>query len=365
MMLELKNISLRFSDFSLEDVSFQLGNSEYHMLLGPSGAGKTLVMNIIAGFQKPDSGNILYLSQDITNTEPRSRRISYLIQDLALFPHLTVWENVAFPLSVSGLKKNEISHRVKKYLDFTETAHLSDRQINGLSGGEKQRVALARILITETRLIMLDEPFSALDTQLRMSLKKLLKKISDTGVSVLHITHNLDEAVNLADRITVIENGRIISSGKTREVLKKKSSRFMASFSGEKNFFFFVYQKTSGTARFVEMTSDDQDRENTFKVEFSGTIPENPRAVIIDSRSIVLSGSRILSSARNNFQAVISALFRNSSGYDVELFIAFNPDIGKGIHLWTSITEQSYEEMGLGIDKPVWLSFKASAVRII
>jgi molybdopterin-binding protein len=354
-MIELNKINSKFKDFELSDISLNIKKGEYHVLVGPSGAGKTLLLNIIAGFVKPDSGRIILNNSDITDLLPQNRNVSYLFQDLALFPHLTVEENVAFPLKIRKMKKQEISTQVKKYLEFTDVLHLKDRSISKLSGGEKQRVALARNLITESGILMLDEPFSAIDTQLKLSLKKLLKKISDYGVTIIHVTHNPEEAISLAHKITVVENGKIISSGTYKEVFSKPLNMFMAGFSGFKNFFKVKSIFREGDSLFVDVVSENNN-DNSIRFEISGKPDTDLNSVIIDSSNIILSENKLVSSARNSFEGIVESVFRVDSAFEVEMNV--------GIPLWVKLTENSYNELGIEEGKKMWISFKASAVSV-
>jgi len=355
-MLELRNINLKLKDFELKDISLKIEKGEYHMLVGPSGSGKTLMLNIIAGFVKPDSGLILINNQDITKFSPQLRNVSYLFQDLALFPNMTVFENVAFPLVVRHMKKQDIDEKVKKYLEFTEVYHLKDRCISKLSGGEKQRVAITRNLITECGLLMLDEPFSAIDTQLKLSLKKLLKKISNLGVTIIHVTHNPEEVLNLANRITVVEDGRVISSGNSTEVFEKPLNKFMAGFSGNKNYFSIHRTFKQHDNTYVDIVSENPDDEFV-RIEVSGELSGNYKSIIIDSSSIILSEEKLKSSARNNFIGEVLTAFRIDGAYEVEIDI--------GVSLWVILSEHSFKDLEIQEGKRIWICFKASSIKFI
>ena len=354
-MIELKNIRRKFKDFELSDISLNISKGEYHVLVGPSGAGKTLLLNLIAGFVKPDSGRIILNNSDITDLLPQNRNVSYLFQDLALFPHLSVEENVAFSLKIKKMKKQDVSAQVKKYLEFTDVLHLKDRSISKLSGGEKQRVALARNLITESGILMLDEPFSAIDTQLKLSLKKLLKKISDYGVTIIHVTHNPEEAISLAHKITVVENGKIISSGTYKEVFSKPLNMFIAGFSGYKNFFKVNSVFREGDSLFVDVVIENST-DNSVRFEIPNKPDTDLNSIIIDSSNIVLSDNKLISSARNSYEGIVESVFRVDSAYDVEMNI--------GIPVWVKLTESSFNELGIEKGKRMWISFKASAVSV-
>ncbi len=332
-MLEIRNLNKRLKSFTLNNISLFVKQGEYHVLLGPSGSGKTLLLNIIAGFIKQDSGEILYNSIEISKFSPGNRKISYLLQDLALFPHLTVYENVAFPLKIKKIDKKQIDEKVLKYLEFTEILNLRDRSINKLSGGEKQRVALARNLITETKLLLLDEPFSAIDSQLKLSLKKLLKKISETGITIIHVTHNIEETYNLADKISVIENGYIIQSDKLENIVEKPKNKFIASFSGYKNFFYCQKDKTNDN--FITI-SDISNGNKSLKIETESDYT-NQQFVIIESNNINLSKQRPQNIQKNVFEGEIISIFREETGYEIE--------VDTGLIFWVKMTNKDFLDL--------------------
>jgi len=355
-MLELRNINLKLKDFELKDISLKIEKGEYHMLVGPSGSGKTLMLNIIAGFVKANSGQVLLNEKDITGFVPQLRNVSYLFQDLALFPNMSVAENVAFPLVVRHMNKQDIEEKVKKYLEFAEVYHLKDRGVSKLSGGEKQRVALARNLITESGILMLDEPFSAIDTQLKLSLKKLLKKISDIGVTIIHVTHNPEEVLNLADKITVVEDGKIVGSGNFNEVFHTPVNKFMAGFTGNRNYFYCSGVLNEDGITYI-LASEEKNCSRTVKIEVSDSVTTNTNSIIIDSNNIVISENRLSSSARNNFEGEIIAVLRSENSWEIE--------IDFGLSVWVKITEQSFVDLKIAVGKRVWISFKASAVKLM
>ena len=229
-MLSIKNISLSAGDFCIKNLSLEIADGEYHALLGPSGSGKTVLLNTIAGFQNINEGQIFLEGKEITRAQAEKRNVAYLFQDLALFPHLDVFANIAYPLRTSGMKPEKINELVNEYMDFAQISELRKRKIDKLSGGEKQRTALARILVTKKPLIMLDEPFSAIDSQLKTGLKSLLKKISDTGITIIHVTHDLDEIKGLAKKISIIEKGVIAYSGNYNEIIDSSHSDFISGF---------------------------------------------------------------------------------------------------------------------------------------
>lgn len=225
---------LRFSvgTFALQDISLEVSRGEYFVLLGPSGSGKTLLLESLCGLHRIDAGRILVEGTDVTRLEPRRRRIGYLPQDYALFPHLSVRTNVAFGLHhpLAAWLSSE-SRRVDDLLQLVDLEPLADRKPRNLSGGEKQRVALARALAVQPLLLLLDEPVSALDEQMRDTLCRQIKDLQRrTGTTTLHVCHNFAEMLAVADRVGVIHAGKIIQIGTPQEILQRPRNRFVAQF---------------------------------------------------------------------------------------------------------------------------------------
>jgi molybdate/tungstate transport system ATP-binding protein len=355
-MVELKRINLSFRNFSLENVSLKAEKGSYHVIVGPSGSGKTLLLNIIAGFIKPESGSVFVSNNETTSLPPQNRGVSYLFQDLALFPHLSVSENVAFPLKMRKCDKATIKTKTEEYLNFTGAINLKDRNIEKLSGGEKQRVALARCLVTESPVLLLDEPFSAIDTQLRSSLKKLLRKISASGVTIIHVTHNPEEALSLATHMSVMENGKIVNSGTVGDVFNSPINRFMADFGGIRNYLYCRKVFEIDGRRMLELSSDDKS-ENILQIVAPDILPNDFSHVIIDSNSIIVSNQRIDSSARNCFEATVVSVINIKGQIEVEF--------DTGISLFAQLTAESLNELGLEPGKTIWISFKSSAIKFV
>ena len=236
-MLQLENISLKLGNFQLQDISLHVGTGEYLVLLGPTGTGKTVLLETISGIHFADQGKIFLNGQDATHRPPETRRLGVVYQDYALFPHLTVWGNIAFGLRLNGESKGRIRHAVAQMAQFLDINHLLDRRPVHLSGGEQQRAALARALVLRPHMLLLDEPLSALDRFSKDRLRRELKRIhSELGVTVFHITHDLSEAFFLADRLVIMLDGTIIQEGSPEEILKRPLNRSVAELVGIENF---------------------------------------------------------------------------------------------------------------------------------
>ena len=236
-MLRLEEISLKLGSFRLRNVSLEVRHGEYLVLLGPTGTGKTVLLETIAGLHSPEEGKIFLNSIDVTHFPPERRHLGVVYQDYALFPHLTVFSNIAFGLKLNGKPDRDVRGAVSEMAAFLGIDHLLNRKPGRLSGGEQQRVALARALVLNPYLLLLDEPLSALDRLTRDRLRRELKRIhGEIGVSILHITHDLSEAFFLADRLIIMKDGAVIQEGEPEDTLKRPGNRFVAELVGIENF---------------------------------------------------------------------------------------------------------------------------------
>ncbi|WP_456328119.1 ATP-binding cassette domain-containing protein [Archaeoglobus sp.] len=232
-MLRLENVSKDWKEFKLKDISFEVKRREYFVLLGHSGAGKTLLLELIAGIHKPDRGRIYLEGRDITESPPEKRSIAYVPQNYALFPHLSVYDNIAYGLKLRKFKKGEIKEIVKELSEVLGISHLLHRNPKTLSGGEQQRVALARALAIKPKLLLLDEPFSNLDMATRFRLIGEMKKWhKELGFTAIHVTHSFDEAMALGDRVGIMVKGRVEQVGKCEDVFSEPRSVEVAEFLG-------------------------------------------------------------------------------------------------------------------------------------
>jgi len=237
-MLRVEHLGLCRGRFSLRDIALQIAEAEYFCLLGPTGSGKTMLIECIAGLNQPQTGCVLLGGRDITSLRPELREISYVPQDYALFPHLTVEGNIGAPCRVRRWPRSSVAQRVKELADLLHITHLLGRHPQNLSGGEKQRVALARALAVMPRLLLLDEPFSALDQQTRSRLRPEMKLLQERlRVTTVHVTHDFEEAALMAARIGVMEAGHLVQVGDTYEVFHRPATRSVAQFVGAENIF--------------------------------------------------------------------------------------------------------------------------------
>jgi sulfate transport system ATP-binding protein len=237
MAIEVRDVSKRFGDFvALEDVSITVGDGALTALLGPSGSGKSTLLRIIAGLETPDSGEVVIGGQDVTHAPARMRGVGFVFQHYAPFKHMTVHDNVAFGLSVRRRPKDEIRERVSELLGLVRLEGLAGRYPSQLSGGQLQRMALARALAVQPQVLLLDEPFGALDAQVRAELREWLRRLhEEIHVTTIFVTHDQEEAMEVAEQIVVMNAGRIEQAGAPRELYESPSNEFVMSFIGPVN----------------------------------------------------------------------------------------------------------------------------------
>jgi putative spermidine/putrescine transport system ATP-binding protein len=237
--LRLESLTKRYGELhAVDDVSLDVRPGEFLTLLGPSGSGKTTTLKIVAGFAEADSGRVILDDRDLTRVPPYRRDVGMVFQNYALFPHMTAGQNVAFPLEMRRVPRDEVRRRTESALERMHLGGLRDRYPRQLSGGQQQRVAVARALVYEPRLLLMDEPLGALDKKLRESLQLELMHLSrELAVTVLYVTHDQDEALVMSDRIAVYRDGRIQQLGTGEELYERPVSRFVAEFVGESNLF--------------------------------------------------------------------------------------------------------------------------------
>ena len=236
-MVELRNVTKRFGAYeALKEASFEIRAGEFMTFLGPSGCGKTTCLRLISGFDTPTSGQIFLDGKDVTFEPPYRRDVNQVFQNYALFPHLTIYENIAFGLRMKKVPPDQIRQRVDRVVKMTSLGDFIGRKPSQLSGGQRQRVALARAIVCEPKVLLLDEPLSALDaklrTQMRVELKQLQKKL---GITFIFVTHDQEEALTMSDRVAVLNAGRVEQIGTVNEIYYKPATRFVASFIGESN----------------------------------------------------------------------------------------------------------------------------------
>lgn len=347
-MIKVKNLSKRWREFSLKNINLATRQGEYFTILGPTGAGKTLLLEVIAGFHLPDKGEIWINDKNVTEFLPEQRKVGFVYQDYSLFPHLNVEKNIGFGLRLKKISNHESNKRIKHAMNLLGLSHLSKRLPKTLSGGEQQKVALARAIVLDPDVLLLDEPLSALDVptqeRLRGELKELHKK---SGITTIHVTHDHVEAILLGDKIGVLSDGKLIQVGKPDEIFRKPKSEFVAKFVGVENIFSGKSELKKGLARI--------DIRNVL-IE-AVTQKEGKVKVCIRPEDIILSKRPIKSSGRNMLKGKITEI--SDRGTIVKLKV----DVGR--ELAVIITKRSFLDMKLKIGSEVYAAFKASSVHVI
>ena len=272
-IIELKNITKAFDgETVLNNISLDIYDNEFLTLLGPSGCGKTTLLRIISGFVQPDDGEVVFMGEDITDVPPHKRNVNTVFQKYALFPHLNVYENVAFPLREKKVPKDEIDKKVKEMLKLVMLSGFEKRNVTSLSGGQQQRVAIARALVNHPKVLLLDEPLSALDLKLRKDMQQELKNIQkSTGITFVFVTHDQEEALSMSDTIVVMSEGVIQQIGTPVDIYNEPENAFVADFIGESNIIDGVMLE-DGKARFSGQTFTCLDK---------GFAPKEPVDIVI------------------------------------------------------------------------------------
>ena len=236
-IIELKNISISFGEQKvLDGIDLSIRDGEFVTLLGPSGCGKTTTLRIIGGFEEPDSGDVVFEGNKINGVPAYKRQVNTIFQRYALFPHLNVYENIAFGMRVKKIKEKEVKEKVAEMLKLVNLEGLQKRRIDTLSGGQQQRVAIARALANEPRVLLLDEPLAALDLKLRKDMQVELKKIQQSlGITFVFVTHDQEEALTMSDTVVVMDAGKIQQIGTPKDIYNEPENAFVADFIGESN----------------------------------------------------------------------------------------------------------------------------------
>ncbi|HJO95727.1 MAG TPA: ATP-binding cassette domain-containing protein [Victivallales bacterium] len=355
-MLTLNNISKKIGNFQISDINLKVSDGEYFVILGKSGAGKSVILELISGLKLAELGNIALNGVDITKKPIQKRDVGMVFQNHALFPHMTVKKNIDYAVKYGrGDFGNDKFGQLCTILGINS---LLDRFPETLSPGEAQRVAMARTLVTNPSVLLLDEPLSALDTQIRGEIRCLLRKINRgefNGIrplTIIHVTHDYEEALALATRIAVIERGNITQVGTPDEIFRHPKTEFIANFVGVKNF--YRGRMDQRTATFI--THDIKKNKILFYTAKTGADGEG--CIILRSEDITISNNYFESSARNVFRGRIIDIENVRSGLEVVV------DIGN-LFICSLITKISAENLNLYCGKQTYISFKATACKFI
>ncbi len=297
--VELRNISKSFDGHpAVIDVTLSVERGEFFSLLGPSGCGKTTLLRLIAGFETPSSGEILIDGLLVTALPPRRRDVNLVFQHYALFPHMTVYKNIAFGLEMLRLPKTEIERRVQQALELVHLTGLERRYPKQLSGGQQQRAALARAIVTEPKVALLDEPLGALDLKLRKAMQLELKALQRRlGLTFIHVTHDQEEALAISDRIAVMYAGRVLQIGTPEAIYERPASRFVADFIGEANLFegaICAVAESCATVAVHGVELKASLRSGNVRVGDAVVIAIRPEKVVLNRREALEGDNRFL-----------------------------------------------------------------------
>jgi ABC-type Fe3+/spermidine/putrescine transport system ATPase subunit len=345
-MLRLININRKLGDFALSDINLEVSDGQYYVLLGRSGSGKTQLLELIAGLEHPDNGKIFLDDIDISRQRIQDRKIGIVFQDYAVFPHMTVFGNIAYPLRARKEDKKSITEKVEKAAVAMNIKNILDRSTEKLSGGELQRVALARTLITSPRLLLLDEPLSSLDASLKDDLKRLLRNLNKNGQTIIHVTHDYGDAISLAKRVGVIHNGKIIQEGSVDDVFKNPSNRFVARYAGIRNFFRVDISGENGLS--IGVT------EHNIKFKLNGVSRGKDKLLLIKSDSIVITNEMPVNKDISSVRGKITELIPSEFGMEVT--------VDAGDLFYINMLSSEMGKLRLNEGNEVWLSFPPDAV---
>ena len=347
-MIELKNVQVKVADFNLRQINLELAKGTYTVILGPTGAGKTVLLESIAGLHSIHEGTVILDGKNVTDVVPEERGVSIVYQDYTLFPHLTVKENIIFGLKVRHMRPAKIAGELEWICGIFEVEPLLKRLPATLSGGERQRVALARALITRPEILLLDEPLSALDAESR---EEMYAQLKDThrklNITTLHVTHDFEEAMSLADNIVVINQGKIAQTGKPSEIFYHPSSDFVARFTMARNIF---EGKITGLVK----------NEKIFKtgsVELYALSDKNTAQYVVIRAEMVQLTNEKPASVPNVFRGTVKSVIDKGANIliSVDCPLLFE----------CLLPRRQFEMMALNSGQQVYVSFAASSVHLI
>ena len=342
-MIKIKNLSVSLGNFNLYNINLEIEEKSFFVLMGPTGAGKTVLLEAIAGLVPVKSGSIFIGNRDVTALPPEQHGVSIMYQDHSLFPHLNVMENIRYGLRYHRIEKAETERRIDGLVGQLGLASILARLPLNLSGGELQRVSLARALAVNPKIVLLDEPLSALDPNFRYELRNMLKKIhKTTDVTFLMVTHDFGEAISLAEKAAIMDGGCIVQSGTVDEIFQKPCCNFAADFVGMRNIFPVQFKGTTA-------------KTGSINIELGRKIEDDSGHIAIRPEDIVLSREKIDSSMRNSFRGTVSSIIDLGFFYEIDIAVS-------DVRFRSMIAKGSLYELNINENTDVFISFKASAI---
>jgi len=346
-MLSIEDLRVRVGKFELKRITFSVARGDYFVILGASGVGKSLLLETIAGLRKPEAGAIFLRGQDITAASIQKRNISLVYQDAGLFPHLSAYENIAYPLR--SRRQRSIAGKVAAAASDTGIADKLDRLPDTLSGGEYQRVALARSLAAGADLLLLDEPLASLDAKSKHELRSLLRKLNRSGWTIIHVTHDYEEAISLATRIGVMENGELVHIASPEQIFRHPKSEFVAHLIGVKNYL-------KGSVKAVPGSDLKEFVAGGIRVFCLTDVADGEAHLVIRPDEITIANVREANSSRNRFAGRIKDIAPAKIGVEVCVDI--------GLEMVAIISSDAARALRLDIGGEVWISFKAASCKV-
>ena len=348
-MLKLEGINKKLGNFSLSDINIDIPKGEYFVLLGRSGSGKSQLLELIAGLSIPDSGKVWLDGEEITFRKIQDRHVGLVFQDYAIFPNMTVEGNIAYSLISGKFSRKTIKELVDRVSSELNIKQILDRRVTNLSGGELQRVALARTLVTDPKLLLLDEPMASIDASLKDDIRNSLRQLNRKGLTIVHVTHDYREAISLASMVGVIHNGRIVQTGTPDEVFSSPVNKFVARYAGIRNFF---------RARFFSEDGSWKARCNgklVFKISGSGFPDEG--LVILKSDEIKIHDSVPLLPYENCIKGIVKEVNPSEFGMEITL------DAGEIFFI--DVTRSEFKMMELKESSEAWITFNTDSARFL
>lgn len=349
-IIEFHGVSKHYHDHAvLHNLNFEVKNGEFLTLLGPSGCGKTTLLRLISGFEQPTQGRIFINRQDVTDFAPQDRHVNTVFQSYALFPHMTVYDNVAFGLRCKKLPKEEIEHRVFEALKMVKLESFLKRKPEQLSGGQQQRVAIARAVVNKPLVLLLDEPLSSLDYRLRKTMQIELKQLqTQLGITFIFVTHDQEEALSMSDRVVVMQDGVIEQIGTPREVYEEPQNLRVAKFIGEVN----IFESTVAKANETQLELDIENQHYVLKNRKNYQVGEEV-LVLIRPEDVQVWGQSEITDNSGMFPAKVEQVIYK--GVTVDLMLRLHS--GKLLSA-TQFFNEDDDKLDYRVDEAVWIQWR-------